>query len=475
MVGRGRYPIKFNGNLFTVGEQQSGNWDSPDYRLYGGYYWHQNTRQSYWSMLGSGDYDLMQSLFRMYTEALPLLRARTQAYWGHGGAIFPETLSISGLFPSSENGYGCGQRVGEEWPANSSTLGKLGRSSLPQPRWFVECSYIRYHYNSAIEVGYAMAQFYSHTRDASFAAGVLVPFAREVAAFYLSHYQSDSPYDDGTGKITLTPSQSLETWQVATNPAEQIAGLHALLQAMAQIPDDEGQVPAETRRVFQELERALPELPVCTAPGELDPRRGACPSNRTGNGSQQQAYLTHAEYWARNQNSENPELYAVFPYRLFSSVEGSQVGRETFHRRKYTADRGEWQGIIQAALLGLTEEFRAMAVGRLGRGTRDMRFPGFYGRFTTDDNWVPDEGHASIFKNALQCSLVYSHGDRIVLFAAWPEEWDADFKLHAAGNTTVEATCTQGILTNLVVTPASRRKDVVFSQSYCNATAPPGQ
>jgi hypothetical protein len=104
-----------------------------------------------------------------------------------------------------------------------------------------------------------------------------------------------------------------------------------------------------------------------------------------------------------------------------------------------------------------------------------MRFPGFYGRFTTDDNWVPDEGHASIFKNALQYSLVYSHGDRIVLFAAWPEEWDADFKLHAAGNTTVEATCTQGKLTNLVVTPASRRKDVVFSQSYCNASAPPGQ
>jgi alpha-L-fucosidase 2 len=59
MLGRGRYPIKFNGGLFTIG-QPADIWNGPDYRAYGGFYWHQNTRMSYWSMLGSGDYPLVR-------------------------------------------------------------------------------------------------------------------------------------------------------------------------------------------------------------------------------------------------------------------------------------------------------------------------------------------------------------------------------------------------------------------------------
>jgi alpha-L-fucosidase 2 len=57
-AGRGNLPIKFNGTLFTVDEVFD-----PDYRRWGGPYWLQNTRLPYWSMLASGDYDLMQPLF----------------------------------------------------------------------------------------------------------------------------------------------------------------------------------------------------------------------------------------------------------------------------------------------------------------------------------------------------------------------------------------------------------------------------
>ncbi|MEI6178246.1 MAG: discoidin domain-containing protein, partial [Verrucomicrobiota bacterium] len=42
-----------------------------------------------------------------------------------------------------------------------------------------------------------------------------------------------------------------------------------------------------------------------------------------------------------------------------------------------------------------------------------------------------------------------------------PKEWDVDFKLHAPGQTVVEATLQGGNLTRLRITPESRAKDIV--------------
>ena len=49
----------------------------------------------------------------------------------------------------------------------------------------------------------------------------------------------------------------------------------------------------------------------------------------------------------------------------------------------------------------------------------------------------------------------------ITLFPGWPVgSWDVAFKLKGPLNTTVEAACTSGKLTKLVVVPASRRAAV---------------
>ena len=48
----------------------------------------------------------------------------------------------------------------------------------------------------------------------------------------------------------------------------------------------------------------------------------------------------------------------------------------------------------------------------------------------------------------------------VVLFPAWPCEWDVSFKLRATGNTTIEATLVGGKLTKLDVAPATRRGNV---------------
>jgi hypothetical protein len=56
--------------------------------------------------------------------------------------------------------------------------------------------------------------------------------------------------------------------------------------------------------------------------------------------------------------------------------------------------------------------------------------------------------------------LMQCDGDDILLFPAWPSEWDVDFKLHAPKNTTVEGCLRGGTLTGLRVSPQDRRNDI---------------
>ncbi len=89
--GRGNSPIKFNGSIFTVDTKnlvgEYSGFDA-DYRRWGGPYWWQNTRLPYWSMLESGDFDLMKPLFGMYREALAIRKLATKTYYNHKGAFF---------------------------------------------------------------------------------------------------------------------------------------------------------------------------------------------------------------------------------------------------------------------------------------------------------------------------------------------------------------------------------------------------
>ncbi|MCG8684200.1 MAG: hypothetical protein MI892_04955, partial [Desulfobacterales bacterium] len=64
----------------------------------------------------------------------------------------------------------------------------------------------------------------------------------------------------------------------------------------------------------------------------------------------------------------------------------------------------------------------------------------------------------------LQEMLMQTVGDKIVLFPAWPKNWDVDFKLHAPENTTVEVLLKDGEVVSLKVSPKERENDVVISK-----------
>ncbi len=148
-ASRGRFPMKFNGSLFTVdGTRATAHaaaevpevFDA-DFRLWGGGYWFQNCRLLNWPMLMAGDFDLLQPFFRLYQDALPLAEARTRIYFNHGGAVFPETMAFWGAYLNENYGY---DRTGKTIPSSDVIASVRGAKERgPYQPGEVANSYIR--------------------------------------------------------------------------------------------------------------------------------------------------------------------------------------------------------------------------------------------------------------------------------------------------------------------------------------------
>jgi hypothetical protein len=65
---------------------------------------------------------------------------------------------------------------------------------------------------------------------------------------------------------------------------------------------------------------------------------------------------------------------------------------------------------------------------------------------------------------AMQEMLLQEVGDKIYLFPSWPRQWDVRIRLHASLNTVVEAELRGGKVVNLRVTPARRKKYVIYNR-----------
>ncbi len=170
--------------------------------------------------------------------------------------------------------------------------------------------------------------------------------------------------------------------------------------------------------------------------------------------------IAPAKTWERINNVETPQLYPVFPWRIYGvGKEGLEIARNTYiydtDAVKFRSHDGWKQDNIWAACLGLTDEARRLSLLKLADGPH--RFPAFWG---PGYDWTPDHNWGGSGMIGLQEMLLQTNGDELLLFPAWPREWDVHFKLHAPGQTTVEAQLKDGKVVRLHVTPESRKKDI---------------
>ncbi len=412
-AGRGRYPIKFNGSIFTVPYP-----DKPgdaDYRRWGPGYWWQNTRLPYLSMCASGDFEMLEPLMRMYVdEILPLARYRTHHYFGHGGAYYPECILFWGdVFNQT---YG--------WKPFEQREDKLQTSGWHKWEWV-----------GGQELVFMMLDCYDYTLDENLLKKRILPTAHEVLTFFDEHYKTDA-----AGKLVMHPSQALETWWDCTNPMPELAGLHALTARLLALP--QRLTTPKQRNFWTVLQKKLPPLPT----RKVGEKMALAPAGR----------------FADKRNCENPELYAVFPFRLVSfEKDNAPLGVAALRHRWDRGHVGWRQDDIFMAYLGLSDDARKNLVSRARKHHAGSRFPVFWG---PNFDWIPDQDHGGVLMKTLQAMLLQPdpYSRKLYLLPAWPKYWNAKFKLHAPLKTVIECEYRDGKITNLKVDPPSRRGDVVL-------------
>lgn len=424
---RGEIAVKFNGGLFTVGHdvpegtKQDKDKHDADYRAWGESYWNQNNRLLYWPLIATGDTDLLKPWFNMYTKTLAFQKERNQFYYHHDGASYPETMQFWGM-----------PRLGD--------FGKDNPTVVIQSRWQ------RYHVQGTLEVIAQMLDQFDYYGDAAFARTSLVPFADAIVTYYDQHWPRDA-----NGKIYLNPMQSLETYQLtAVNPTPDIAGLMSVLPRMLALPTD--LTTPKQRANWAKTLRDLPPIPIGkTAKGKLPPLAQGDPNGTP-------VILPALEY-PKPGNSENPELYVTFPYRLYGVGKPDlDLVKNTYAARRSPQNTCWGQDGTQAAIMGLTDEAKKAAIAEF-TNYGDQRFQWFW---KPAHDWIPDLDNGGSGMITLQNMMMQCDGKRIQLTPAWPVDWTADFKLNAPYNTIVEGHVNNGKVTNLQVTPASRAKDVVI-------------
>ena len=409
-AGRGAYPIKFNGSLFTV--PPGATEQDPDYRRWGPGYWWQNTRLPYISLCTSGDFDRQRPLFRMYADdLLPLCKYRTKLYLGHDGAFYPECIMFWGAIFSETYG----------WTPFEQRQDKLQESGWHKWEWV-----------GGLELCWMMLDYYDHTLDRDFLRQTALPFSREILTFFEQHYPTNAQ-----GKLVMHPSQAVETWWHCTNAMPELAGCIAVTERLLGLPTELG--PTPEREFWQHLRAKLPPIPL----REINGKKALAP----------------AEFFADKRNIENPELYPVFPFRLFAfNRPNADWAIAALNHRWDKGNSGWRQDDIFMAYLGLTDDARTSIVGRARSHDRGERFPAFWG---PNYDWTPDQDHGGVLMKTLQAMLLQTDGQRIFLLPAWPKEWNVDFKLHAPQQTVIEGVYRDGKVEKLKVAPESRAKDIV--------------
>jgi hypothetical protein len=423
---RSSFPAHFNGGIFTVAPEfafysidpRGKNW-SADYRFYGCNLWWQNTRFLYQLHLAQGNYDLMDSFYDFYFRHQPTFRGMAKRYYDADGIYMNEVLSLFGLPGMGDFGWGA----------------KEYSESYTQNIW-----------QQALEFGAMALDRYDYTGDEVFLKKAIA-WCDDALKFYDTRFKKDAQE-----KIVIAPSHGLETyWRGVTNDMPSVAGLHEITRRLLALPK---QTTHEQRARWQSIAKAIPELPKTTNTlGLIIPD------------------VAH-KYKPNRANFEAPDLYCVYPFRLYG------IGRtehDIEEARRAWADMVVphhycwYQTGILAARLGLDEgaskDLRVRSGPRTslkvagGKG-RTFRFPGFYG---SPHDWPPDYDGAGNMANTLQEMLLQpGPNQQLLLLPAWPKGWDASFKLHAPGKTTIECVYRQGIIQKLEVLPKERAKDVVL-------------
>ena len=263
---------------------------------------------------------------------------------------------------------------------------------------------------------------------------------------------------DANGDVVIGPINTVEAYWNSTNATTVVSGMNAALDRLLALPS--GLLAPTQAAYFTSIKAITPPVPLQQV--------------------NSQTIFAPAQFWGARQQVEEPELYPVFPFRLYGIGRTNRtLGVNTFQQvpigRGYfkpfvlgggtsqDSYSGWQQSGMEAALLGLTAGLTDYAQTALAGNCQlfntGYRFRGMWGQIYDS---IPDGDHGANILNTAQLMAFQVLGNKIFLLPAWPTNWDVAFKFDAPQATTVSGIYRSGVLSQLEVTPASRVNDVVL-------------
>ena len=205
-----------------------------------------------------------------------------------------------------------------------------------------------------------MLSYYDYTQDSSFATNYLVPFGTQVIRFFNLHWPKVN------GKLFFYPANACETYWSCTNSTDYISGLMSDIPRLVALPTN-FTTPALINE-WTNCQASLPPLPM--------------DSNNT--------YVKPAQNYGTAENSENPECYCIFPYRLYGiGLSNFNVGLATFTNRTVKTYKSDWgQDVIEEPLVGLTAAGQSNVIFNFTDTDPTARFQAFW---TSRNDYLPTQ------------------------------------------------------------------------------------
>jgi hypothetical protein len=461
---RGLFPPKFNGMIWTTGG---------DSRKWGNLYWGANQSCMYNGLFPSNRIELMDPMFRMYTAMAPSLETAASQQWGSKGIYIPETVAFDGLQELPEE-IAAEMRdlylVRKPWDQRSSAFTEYASTKSPfQSRWnwkqdigwkdgkwqfkdkgagtFGHVSHI---FSRGAKIAYQYWQRYEFTRDLDWLRSTGYPVIKGVAEFYRNFPNLRKEED---GKYHIYNINDNESVRGGHNTVEEISSMMGILPAAirsAEILETDNDLRFQWQKMLESLSplplntdypetyktgtpvtfvRSLP--PVVQGPGSGRPDGNTMPlwffdlCNPVG-GDSDLVDIANATYDSYFPDGINAGTKVFVLSKL--AVTGTMMGRK--EATKYLIPNQIRTAEIETMpnRMTLREGYQTTGVQNLGR--------------------MADALHYALVQSSPPGPGKYPI---INLFPAWPDDWNASFKLLCRGNFIVTASIEKGIIQSVEI------------------------
>jgi hypothetical protein len=460
----GLFPPKFNGMIWTTGG---------DARKWGNLYWGANQSCMYNGLFPANRMELMEPMFRMYSAMNPSLEKAAIQQWGSKGIYIPETVAFDGLPELPENIAREMQDlylVRKPWSEKTKVFDDYASTKSPfQSRWnwkqdkgweegkwiFTDkgaqtFGHVSHIFSRGAKIAYQYWQRYEFTKDIEWLKSEGYPMIRGVAEFYRNFPNLRKESD---GKYHIYNVNDNESVRGGHNTIEEISSLMGILPVAIKA-SEMLKVDSDLRDLWNELLKNLSPLPLNTDYPELY-KEGtpvtfvrSLPPVVQGPGSGRPDGNTMPVWFfdlcnpvAGNSTllrTANATFDAYYPKGISAgsqmnvlsklAVTGTQLGKKEATRFLLPNQIRTAEIETMPNRMTLREGYQTTGIQNLGRVADALHY-------ALLNSSPPGPGEDPV----------------MVLFPAWPAEWEADFKLLCRGNFLVTSSFRNGTVSYLEI------------------------